>query len=57
MFKVLNITISDYIFCLAYFFCPEEEVGNLDPGLASIFWFPLFCNDDNNFNVLFTVNP
>lgn len=57
MFKVLNITIIAIIFLFSVFFFVPKEVVHFDPGLASIFWFPLFCNNDNNFNILFTVNP
>ena len=57
MFKVLNITIIAIIFLFSVFFFVPKEVVHFDSGLASIFWFPLFCNNDNNFNILFTVNP
>ena len=30
MFNVLNITIRDYIFCLAWFFCPEKKLFTLN---------------------------
>ena len=57
VFKVLNITIIAIIFLFSVFFFVPKEVVHFDPGLASIFLFPLLCNNDNNFNILFTVNP
>ena len=52
MFKVLNNTMSSYISHLECFFVSphqyKKEIVYFDPGLALIFWFMLFCNNDNS---------